>query len=323
MRRVVFLASLTILAARTVAAIDVTSCGATLPETDTGVLQVDLDCAGAGPYGVRLLRKATLDLNGHSITGGPVAPTVLGVETSDGSGRGDFTIRGPGSIAGTSPDAFPFLNGNACVMVSDGRARITSATGVVEISGCETGVLGGTRGPSFGGQGRVTMDHVDLHDHWLQGLAAKRLVATDVTVHDHVRGIGMAVSRRMSVEDVMVHHNNVGIAAGTIVGSDVTASDNIGPDPNAAGGNAIFSDGLVSLTNLVATGNTNPAITARSLKLVDSQVTNNGLREPHLMVDIQSVTRPRLINTVCLHSEATGAPRPGPEIPDWDVCLDD
>jgi hypothetical protein len=48
------------------AAVDVTACGQTIGRREVGVLVADLDCS-ASPFGVRLLRHATLDLNGHSI----------------------------------------------------------------------------------------------------------------------------------------------------------------------------------------------------------------------------------------------------------------
>jgi hypothetical protein len=53
-------------------ALDITACDTAVPAGEVGVLTVDLDC---GPntvpdsYGVELARNATLDLQGHTITG--------------------------------------------------------------------------------------------------------------------------------------------------------------------------------------------------------------------------------------------------------------
>ena len=51
---------------RTAGATDIVSCGTTVAEHDTGVLQNDLDCQ-SGLFAIRLLRHATLDLNGHHV----------------------------------------------------------------------------------------------------------------------------------------------------------------------------------------------------------------------------------------------------------------
>ncbi len=64
---------------------DITTCGQTVAADDTGVLQADLDCSSA-PVGVWLLRGATLDLNGHTISAGDFSyATVAGVRRVGGS----------------------------------------------------------------------------------------------------------------------------------------------------------------------------------------------------------------------------------------------
>ncbi len=54
------------------AAVDVTACGQEVPRGQVGVLVADLDCGWPTDeltYGVRLAKGATLNLNGHTITG--------------------------------------------------------------------------------------------------------------------------------------------------------------------------------------------------------------------------------------------------------------
>jgi hypothetical protein len=85
-------------------AVDVTTCGQTVPDREIGVLQTDLVCPNPGtiddclsptaPVAVNLAKRGSLDLNGHTITGG-----CYGVRTaSDYHGR--HTITGPGTITG-------------------------------------------------------------------------------------------------------------------------------------------------------------------------------------------------------------------------------
>lgn len=173
--------------------LDIVGCGVTVPRNETGVLQADLDCSNTGTFAVQLLRRTTLDLNGHFLVGGPITPTVVAVEDPVlGTGTSNFTILGPGVISGTAPDVSPAFSGNACVLFSGGRALITSATGLVEIFGCETGVRGTTDGQA---SGRLTLEQVEVHDNHLDGVSVRTLVASDVSAHHHLRGVGLAASR--------------------------------------------------------------------------------------------------------------------------------
>lgn len=305
-----------------VAAVDITACGQTIPAGETGVLASDLDCSGAGAYAVLLLRRATLDLNDHTLIGGPVSPTVKGAANADGSGTSSFTVRGPGVIAGTAVDAFPFASGNACVVLEGGRALITSAAGVIEIHGCERGILGVGRGPNP--SGRVEMDHVDIHDNFLEGTALRKLEAAHVSAHHHARSTGL-FALRLVLDDVTAHDNNAGLAAERVVeGRDVTVVHNVGLNPNSAGGDGVYAGRVLRLTNALVQDNQNPGVTARRMYLVDSTVTNNGTGPTHPGIDLLATSRPVLTNTLCLHSEvpATTSPPP-PTFPDWGVCQDD
>src|SRR5207249_8114063 len=66
-------------------AIDILSCGEMVPAGDVGVLQADLTCSGVG---VEVDEMATLQLNGHSITG--ASPGVFCPHRC--------TIQGPGEL---------------------------------------------------------------------------------------------------------------------------------------------------------------------------------------------------------------------------------
>jgi hypothetical protein len=128
-------------------ATDITACSTTIAPGDTGVLQANVVC-GNDFFGVRLLKGSTLRLNGHSISGGPTTfATVLGVSyvddvEPDEGGHGRFTIEGPGEIAGPGPDSMFFDTTEACVTLQDGSATITSPTGVIDIHGCNFGIVG-------------------------------------------------------------------------------------------------------------------------------------------------------------------------------------
>jgi hypothetical protein len=77
-------------------ATDVTTCGQTVVDGDTGVLQADLDCSAAsGVFAAVLVRnKATLSLNGHTIIG------RLDIAAVAGDVARRFAVVGPGAITG-------------------------------------------------------------------------------------------------------------------------------------------------------------------------------------------------------------------------------
>src|SRR5690349_652599 len=71
-------------------AMDITSCGTTVPAGDVGVLQADLACTGQRvPAAVTLLNKATLQMNSHAIANGDVLCS-----------KSHCTVVGPGEIGG-------------------------------------------------------------------------------------------------------------------------------------------------------------------------------------------------------------------------------
>ena len=77
-------------------ALDVTSCGQTVPARETGFLQADLACPSG--VGVHLADKATLDLNGHTL-----AATADSAIVCDGKKCRVLSTAGAGDVSG-GPD---------------------------------------------------------------------------------------------------------------------------------------------------------------------------------------------------------------------------
>jgi hypothetical protein len=300
------------------AALDITSCGVTVPRGEVGVLQSDLSCP-TSLFGVRLLRKATLDLNGHSIAGGDSTTAVIvGVGADDGadpigSGQGRFTIVGPGIISGlTHP---PFFSGTqACVLVSDGRVDIASETGIVEMHHCVDGILGsiGADGPN--GRARAVVAHTYVHDTVDAGISVGKLQAANASLSQNL-GLGVSAARRLIATDVTANDNGgIGLYARAMKGTNVTTQNNgnNGIDACVYSGPTNPQFGRAVIANLVSTGNGVYGVCADRLRLVSSQVTANSYH------DIFAVTAPHLDNTTCGTSWGmNGATAP------WGVCSAD
>src|SRR5262245_15049690 len=87
---------LVLLGSSTLQAADVTTCGQTLLAGEVGNLVADLDCTGIPAAAVYMNAGATLEMNGHTLTGG-----VTGVATHPWQRGGPTTrIIGPGEITG-------------------------------------------------------------------------------------------------------------------------------------------------------------------------------------------------------------------------------
>ena len=288
-------------------ATDIATCGATVAAGDTGVLQADLVCPNDF-FGVRLLTGSTLQLNGHSIAGGVnTFATVLGVarvddQAPDEGGPGRFTIVGPGEIAGPGPDPNTFVSTQACVTLQNGRATITSLTGVIDIHGCNWGIVGYILQYNDN-KAHAAIDHVILHNNSQGGIEVRNLTASQVTAYGN-HDVGIHAISTAVVTDCNSHDNGgQGVFAGrTLKGSNVTVTNNF------AGAESFRT---LTLTNLTATGNTERGVEARHEKLTDSTVTGSGV------VDIFTATPPRLVNTTCgtsLNSTTQAT---------WGVCAND
>jgi len=292
-------------------ALDVTSCETTVRAGETGVVQLDLDCPTSS-FAVRLLRGATLDLNGHALRGGDVTrATVLGVAQEDtddplgGTGRGKFTIVGPGEISGTIHPPFLTNGTRACVLASDGRVRITSSTGIVDIHHCGYAIRG-SDGEQPEGNVRIDVDHIAVHDTVLGGIAVRNMRARQSSAYSNP-GIGMGAARRMLVADVTADDNAIGFFAGKVMkGTNISATNNSFNGVDSCG------FGAVVLTNLVASGNTHYGVCADRIRLTDSTVTDNA------DADLFSIRLPRLTNTTCGTSQGLDN-----TTQTWGVCAND
>jgi len=299
------------------AALDIVSCGVTVPRGEVGVLQADLACP-ASPFVVRLLRGATLDLNGHSLQGGnSTTAAVVGVGADDGQdpigiGPGRFTIVGPGSIAGvTNP---PFYNGTqACVLISNGRVDIGSDTGIVDIHHCINGIRGsiGDDGPN--GHARAFVAQTSVHDTVDAAISVGKLHAANTSVSQNL-GMGVSADKKLIATDVTANDNGaIGLYARVIKGTNVTTQNNGNNGIDACVyGTSTPQFGRAVIANLVSTGNGVYGVCADRVRLRSSDVTGNSYR------DIFTVTQPHLDDTMCGTSWGMNAATAS-----WGVCSAD
>ncbi|HEV7735090.1 MAG TPA: hypothetical protein VGR62_23170 [Candidatus Binatia bacterium] len=289
MRRIVLMLALGVSTAH---ALDVTTCQQVIPAGETGTLVADLDCSGLGgtdDNAVQLETRATLDLNGHTITGSPLIVTIVRAPT-----KGNVRVIGPGTLA----------DGGAGVL-SDKSARILVAGGVT-ISGCTTGI----RTP----RGRVVAQDVTLTDNSGDGVMAAVLDATDVTV-ERSGSRGLVGTQNMRLARVVSSENGLaGLVGKRIKGEDLTLDDN--------GSEAVFAPGgHVAATRLVATGNDLMGVLGGAIRLVDSTVTGNG-DGVGVPIDIAASRPPKLLSTTCGSSaiDVGGLVDPNQT---WHVCAND
>jgi hypothetical protein len=183
-------------------AVDITSCGATVPDTEVGILQTDVSCIGAF-IGVTLGNAATLNLNGHSLTGG----------FNDGVrclGR-RCTVIGPGTIASSS--------------VADGINGIEAgASARVTVHGLR--VTGFTNGVLRGGRGKTVATDA-MFDHNIVGIMGD-VKATNVDASNNMTG-GIAAGRKASGSNVVTSGNGafgIEVVGGSVRMSNLVADDN-------------------------------------------------------------------------------------------------
>jgi hypothetical protein len=173
-------------------AFDILSCGELIPERDTGVLVSDIDCGGAFDYGVGVLDRGTLDMNGHVIKG------VYGAAVVACLGR-HCTVRGPGEIADSSSDGVS-LTGLATLTIGD-----------VDIHGVRTGIVGDDVGvPSHT---RVIATNVTLTNNLAGMLFVGTLKGDDIVASNNGFG-GLTVERRLIATNVTTNGNGVSGVSG-------------------------------------------------------------------------------------------------------------
>jgi hypothetical protein len=216
-------------------ALDVTECNTIVPGGVVAVLQTDLSCAGAF-VGVALGESATLELNGHSITGTfvpdpPRAVECRGVACAIGSSNGVGRIGGGDFIA---VSIGLFTDNRTVLRISD-----------VELHDARSGILGS----AFIGFPRRT-----------------KVRAARVTSHGHT-GIGIWAAKVTGADIDASGNGGVGIAGDKIRVRNVVASDN--------GASGLFGE-RIAASGLVANDNGDAGVRAVKASLRDATLLGNG-----------------------------------------------
>lgn len=220
--RGVLVLALVALAARTAGAIvTVTACEAIVPDHEVGVLAADLTCTADAPS-VILANRATLDLNGHTLTHTSTEPTVR----CEGS-RCAVLSSVPG---GTIVTAATAVRGNR-VTVSDCAVDVTGSGGdVVNAFRVTAENLRITNATSAALMGlKISATNVELVDCWIGVFALTRFRGELVTVTGG--GTGIIAPRRASVSGLTIHgtgYEGVRARGIRLVDSDVTGNGTLG-----------------------------------------------------------------------------------------------
>jgi len=175
------------LSASAAGAFDIVACGQPVPDGDTGVLQVDLDCsADPADAAVTLGRDSTLDMNGHAIVA-----RRIGVDCGYDVGSPRCTVLGHGS----------------------------APSGVGDLSGGDYGITGSPR--------RVFVSDVVVHDVAIHGISVnQKLDVTNVTAQ-RAGSTGVVAIKRLTANGLVASDNEYfGVDAARIRGTNVTTNGN-------------------------------------------------------------------------------------------------
>jgi len=239
-RRLSALAFLTMLAG-SAAALDVSTCGVTVPAGEVGVIQADLSCSGA--FLVALERNATLDLNGHTLSLA-IPPSGSRAVVRCESRR--CAVGGPGTVQCTGgPGGYASGIGTP----AGGRLDVSD----VLIQGCDQGIwdMG-----SPGAKTRVYATDVTVQGSTYNGIEAEKLIATNVEASNS---------------------GYSGLAVELVRGTTIIVDGN-GALPNLHSGITSFG-GTVKVTGLVATNNAQHGVEAKKVILTSSTVIDNGFND--------------------------------------------
>jgi len=208
----------TLLGGGTSRALDISSCDQSVAANDTGVLQADLTCSAQ--TGVTLGQGATLQMNGHSITGDLNTLGYVGAYCSGGRCR----IEGPGEF-------------------SLFAVALTMGRGTMELSDLD---LHDNVDAAVVGTFRVVANNVTCHDN-AQCLVARSLRATGFTATGH-SSAAITVGKSIRGSDLNVSNNaREGIVTGRFSVVDLTATGN--------GYAALVANAGGTLTDSTLTGN--------------------------------------------------------------------
>lgn len=232
-------------AANGAAALDITECGQVIPSRETGVLQADLDCPPTPAFcihdpsipctsnadcprfscvsaAVIVGRRATLELNGHSLRGGGLA-TV-------GCAR-NCTVVGPGAIENGIGEGFPIaIYAVTRAWISDlviegGFAGIFGdATRVGRRIDVNDVAINDTFAYGIFGFHKVVAKNVTANGSGNFGIAGGRLIGDNITTNGNSRGIGVGRARITNL--TALNNLHTGVGAVRLVLKDATATGN-------------------------------------------------------------------------------------------------
>lgn len=191
--------------------VDVTECGQHIPRRETGVLQQDLVCPGG--TGVTM-ERATLDLNGHSIT-------------MQGAAGGVYCFGPRCTVTNSSASPSAIACDSSCqptsgigVLIEGVGARIENVT----VTG-----FGGS-GIVYQRRGRLKLENVTLTGN-REGIYATRLLASGLTVVDNLHN-GVS-GKAMRLEGSTITGNGVDLKSvrrprlsGTTCGTSQRSTEN-------------------------------------------------------------------------------------------------
>jgi hypothetical protein len=222
-----------LLLATSARAVPITACNQTVPVGEVGVLQGDVVCADGVFNGVFLEKRATLDLNGFTLTGGiDAAYGVFCLERA-------CEIRGPGVIDGGV--------GRWVGVQLEPRVKLTIRDVTVRNG------RGGIAGKSLAlEKTRVILEGVRIEDNDEGALGSYYVVANDLVVLRNGQllfGQGEVVgARSFRGENVEISDNAfAGLGAGTVSVENLIASNN--------GGVGVSAGRLILRGNSQAFGN--------------------------------------------------------------------
>ena len=265
---------------------EVTACGQTVPEHETGTLQADLDCTGSpgicfyyiveqpeqdvpctsdadcqdlppggrcSHVGVSLQRGATLDLNGHTLTGAGVLC----------QNQARCAITGGGEIVGAQGFG---IYGRENLTVSDVVVRDGDYIGIMAL------------------RGKMLLKNVQANHNYAFGInnVDGKIVVENVTANDNL------------------FNNGVNSSFGTVRGVGLTTTGN-----NSVGVTAK----RIVLRGLRAVGNTEYGVITGRIRLIDSTLIDNGAGSPDPLDIYLTDTGYRhptikLFRTICGYSNA-------------------
>jgi len=240
--------SLPVVTASPVRALDITTCGVTVPPGEIGALQADLVCAGGNA--VELQSGATLDLNAHVLTLADPGAVVWCSEKS-------CTVRSAAAARGRIVGTYE----SSCVYGIDVVRRVVLEN--VEISHCEGGV-------NFR-KARVWATDVDVSDCSYFAMLAQSLDLLNVTMQD-TGEYGPGASKAIRGKNVRL----------TNCGEGVYTDGRVRIDGLVAQGNteyAVYS-GSLGLENSALSGNSIDFSTSRRPRLLATSCDRSERHDP-------------------------------------------